>query len=112
MRIITPDTRAHAYYDWCSQRIAVRLFQNRGYSPVTRLIGAPVEMVEFNNDGRSQEPTFRLDPDAAQELMDALWDCGIRPGQAAGSAGQLDATQKHLDDMRAIAFAGLNIEKK
>ena len=39
---------------------------------------------------------------AAQQLMDSLWDAGIRPAGAAGSAGQLSAVEKHLNDMRAL----------
>ena len=50
------------------------------------------------------EPTFRLNMSEAQQLMDELWDCGLRPTEGTGSAGALAATQKHLDDMRQIAF--------
>lgn len=41
---------------------------------------------------------------AAQELVNSLWECGIRPAAAKGSAGQLSAVQYHLEDMRKIAF--------
>lgn len=50
------------------------------------------------------EPTFRLSPDEAQVLMDELWNTGIRPSDGAGSAGAMNATQKHLDDMRVLVF--------
>jgi hypothetical protein len=40
----------------------------------------------------------------AQELMDDLWRCGLRPTEGRGSAGALAATQNHLADMRAIAM--------
>lgn len=43
--------------------------------------------------------------------MDALWDAGLRPTGAAGSAGQLSAVQHHLDDMRAITFKQLGAEQ-
>jgi hypothetical protein len=46
-----------------------------------------------------------------QELVDDLWRAGIRPVDAAGSAGQLDATQHHLQDMRQIAFKVLGVDK-
>jgi hypothetical protein len=52
-------------------------------------------------------PTFAVsseDVTALQTLVDSLYDCGIRPTAAKGSAGQLDATQRHLDDMRALVF--------
>ena len=48
--------------------------------------------------------TCRLGADAAQELMDSLWDCGLRPTEGAGSAGQLAAVKAHLDDMRTLVF--------
>ena len=46
----------------------------------------------------------------AQELMDMLWDCGLRPAQSKSSAGQVEAIQRHLADMRTIAFNRLEIE--
>lgn len=53
------------------------------------------------------EPTFRLRIEQAQRLMDELWNCGLRPSEGTGSAGALAATQKHLNDMRQIAFSAL-----
>ena len=35
-----------------------------------------------------------------QELMDNLWQVGIRPTEGTGSAGSLLATQEHLKDLR------------
>jgi hypothetical protein len=67
-------------------------------------------MEPIADEGQAQEPFVRLDREAAQELMDDLWQCGVRPAGAAGSVGQLDATRKHLADIRAIAFAKLEIE--
>lgn len=48
---------------------------------------------------------------AAQQLMDDLWRGGIRPSEGSGSAGQLAATERHLADMKAIAFAKLGIKQ-
>lgn len=42
--------------------------------------------------------------EAAQQLVNSLWEVGIRPSAAKGSAGQLSAVQYHLEDMRKIAF--------
>jgi hypothetical protein len=47
-------------------------------------------------------PTVQLDKHAAQKLMDDLWDCGLRPSEGSGSAGQLAAVQNHLEDMRKL----------
>jgi hypothetical protein len=40
----------------------------------------------------------------AQILMDSLWDCGTRPSEGQGSAGQLAAVKYHLEDMRKLVF--------
>lgn len=50
---------------------------------------------------------IRLSHDDAQALVDELWLCGIRPSEGTGSAGSLAATERHLADMRRIAFAAL-----
>jgi hypothetical protein len=39
-----------------------------------------------------------------------LWNCGLRPTEGSGSAGSLAATQRHLDDMRTVAFHKLGIK--
>ena len=55
------------------------------------------------------EPTMLLTPDDAQGLMDELWNCGLRPSEGTGSAGSLAATERHLKDMKTIAFHALKI---
>jgi hypothetical protein len=57
------------------------------------------------------QPTFRLYRHEAQELIDMLWNCGLRPTQGKSSAGQLDAVERHLADMRAVAFTKLEIKQ-
>lgn len=49
--------------------------------------------------------TQSLELAAAQELMDSLWQCGLRPTEGAGSAGALAATERHLADLRQICFS-------
>lgn len=56
------------------------------------------------------EPFVEIDQQAAQQLMDELWNCGLRPSEGSGSAGQAAAMQRHLDDMKAIAFHALKIK--
>ncbi|MFA7100692.1 MAG: hypothetical protein WC196_02875 [Bacilli bacterium] len=55
------------------------------------------------------EPFASIDTHQAQKLMDDLWDCGLRPSEGTGSAGQLRSTQDHLADMRKIVFKKLGI---
>ena len=33
------------------------------------------------------DPVATLEQDQAQNLMDTLWDCGLRPSEGTGSAG-------------------------
>jgi hypothetical protein len=55
-----------------------------------------------------EEPSFSMDKDAAQQLMDSLWTAGIRPSQSASGPhkNEMDATLRHLDDMRHLVFKG------
>lgn len=59
---------------------------------------------EKSEEGLSIEPTFSLQSEEVQELMDRLWQLGFRPSEGTGSAGALAATQKHLEDMRRLVF--------
>ncbi len=74
--------------------------REKGYAYVTDLIITYDE----NNHGRVIDPTFKLSYEDAQQLMDDLWQCGLRPSEGTGSAGALAATQEHLDDMRKLVF--------
>jgi hypothetical protein len=47
----------------------------------------------------------------AQALMDDLWNSGIRPTEGAGTAGAMRATERHIADLRAVAFKALGIEQ-
>lgn len=80
--------------------VALLLLEDRGGR---RFAPRPLELVEVP-EGESAEPTVTLSATAAQELMDDLWRCGLRPSEGAGSAGALAATERHLADMRAIAL--------
>lgn len=69
-----------------------------------RAVGKLVEMQAIPDDGAMHTPTMRLTLTAAQQLMDELWTCGIRPSEGQGSAGAMAATRDHLKDMQRIAF--------
>jgi len=57
--------------------------------------------------GSIVSPFVRLSIQEGQQLIDELWQCGLRPTEGTGSAGSLKATEIHLDDMRKIAFKKL-----
>lgn len=68
----------------------------------------PVTFVE-RADHEVVEPCITLTQHEAQQLMDELWQCGLRPSEGSGSAGSLAATERHLADMKKIAFHALKV---
>jgi hypothetical protein len=50
------------------------------------------------------QPPIRLSMVVGQELIDQLWQAGLRPSEGSGSAGSLKATERHLEDMRRLVF--------
>ena len=60
--------------------------------------------MESMPEGSWVDPFIKLSLEEAQEFMDSLYACGIRPSAATGSAGQLDSVKYHLEDMRKLVF--------
>ena len=58
------------------------------------------------------KPDYNIDysgnTDFIQSFVDAAWDAGIRPVQTKKPTGE---QEKHLEDMRTIAFKLLKIDK-
>lgn len=67
-------------------------------------VAKPVVFEKAGENDFYTEPALVLKNDVAQELMDELWRCGLRPSEGSGSAGSLAATERHLSDMKKIAF--------
>jgi hypothetical protein len=92
--------------------IALAFYADEGFDG--RILGLThTEWTEIA--GPSKQPylgeppvALRLDLEAAAELMDSLWAAGIRPREI-GNAGQLAAVERHLEDMRALIFAKLDV---
>lgn len=63
-------------------------------------------------EGAAAPPTFALDMDTAQGVMNQLWSMGLRPRDGAGSLAHVDAMKDHLDDLRRIAFARKKVPVK
>lgn len=66
---------------------------------------------ENPDDHYRREPTVVMHVSDAQVLMDSLWSAGLRPTQGKQSEGVTAAQGRHLEDMRAIAFAKLEVVK-
>lgn len=73
-----------------------------------RSFGVSIAMEE-KEEGFAVEPTVRISMDHAQTLMDDLWHSGLRPTEGAGSAGAIQAVERHVSDLRKIAFKALDI---
>lgn len=97
--------RAHREPMW-RDRIHIDLFVVRSADGVESVTHATViEMKPVNPDEATAfTPTFSLHMDEAQQLMDELWHCGLRPTEGTGSAGSLAATERHLKDLQRLVF--------
>ena len=72
--------------------------------PQNEAIGVDITMEKVERGAQWPQPTMTLKYREAQALMDQLWSCGLRPSEGSGSAGSLAATERHLEDMRALVF--------
>ncbi|MDH3325886.1 MAG: hypothetical protein OEM38_04115 [Gammaproteobacteria bacterium] len=73
-------------------------------------IAEPLLFKTPENEAMCVEPFMKIDIQTAQQFMDELWQCGLRPTEGTGSAGSFAAQEKHLQDMRTITFKKLNID--
>ena len=86
--------------DWASQRLNV-WFACKGEGKTA--LAEPLVFKE-HEEMAICIPTAQIEPTQAQQLMDSLWNCGVRPSEGSGSAGQLAAVNRHLEDMRTLVF--------
>lgn len=91
-------TRQPAYW---GDDIEIRIIDKETRTACKTIVMEPIK------DGEHLPIPVCLSVEMAQGLMNSLWDCGLRPMAAAGSVGQLSATERHLEDMRRIAFGCL-----
>lgn len=103
MAIMTPFIRvlAHRSYLTFGVSLLVCRFGNGDQTPTE--IAAPLTFEPYDQTSVA-EPTLTLRDDQAQQLMDALWDAGIRPTAGHGSVGALKQAEDHIESLRKIAF--------
>lgn len=72
-------------------------------------IAGPVEFdlqeVPPAERGLEKEPTFTLDLDLAQTLMDAMWAEGLRPSSGHGGTAEVQALHKHIEFAERVTSA-------
>jgi hypothetical protein len=69
-----------------------------------KAVAASVTMVAIEPQQILPDWGIRLTKEAAQELMDNMYRCGVRPTAEEGNAGSLASTKYHLEDMRRLVF--------
>jgi hypothetical protein len=89
-------------------RINLYAFQKKG----ANRFGAQPLVFQAVEYAETLSPFVEIENRHAQQLMDDLWDAGIRPSEGTGSAGTLAATQQHLADIKTVAFHALKIPVK
>lgn len=98
------EIRATRRPAWTGDGIEIRIGNPERHEFVTGL------QVGVLKEGDYAPAAVTLKVEQAQQLMDSLWDCGLRPSEGTGSAGALAAVERHLADMKRIAFHALKIE--
>ena len=68
-------------------------------------------IMETREQGYSQNPALQISWDAAQKLIDQLWNNGLRPRDLRYQSDALNMQNEHLKDMRKIAFKFLKIDE-
>ena len=71
-------------------------------------VAKPIVMIPYNV-GETVEPTFTLTNFECQALMDSLYKLGYRPADGKYIGGELIAVREHLNDLRKVITAKLNI---
>lgn len=73
---------------------------------ITHAVALPFTFKTLSPEDEGMIPpeSFSLSTGDAQAFMDELWRVGLRPTEGSGSAGSLAATERHLQDMRALVF--------
>lgn len=93
------ELKFYSHYNVASDCIDLFIKDETKKSVATKII-----FESYTPGDRMVSPVLSLEHSEAQRLMDSLWDAGIRPIAAKGSAGQLEATKYHLEDMRKLVF--------
>ena len=100
----------HAEYRDYRRNVALYCFQSRGDSGVPVNFVATVDS-EYK-EGDVTEPSLTLRDYEAQQLIDELWNIGLRPSQVDSSPNHIAALNAHLQDLRKLVFHEKSSEEK
>lgn len=76
-------------------------------------IVAPIALISEDIGTTATQPTVsaELGEEFLRACLNTAWDLGLRPDGYMDVRESMKATAAHLQDMRAIAFGKLNVEK-
>lgn len=117
-KIANRKTRVFACHDLPSQRIDLYGRQYYDVGGVRQIRTATSVLFEAELSEGVIQPMLRLELEEAQELLQSLWDCGLRPrvdpmpkvDMSASLENELKARhaaalERHLEDMRKLVFS-------
>jgi len=101
----------HAEPRWQAHGIMLHFYERQQNGDISLLSGLQFTTVK---EGESVEPqeSIVMPLETAQELIDSLWQCGLRPSEGSGSAGSLKATENHLKDLQTLSWRLLSIVER
>ena len=67
--------------------------------PITMYVPPPEE------EGITKSPFMVLDSDAAQNLLDQLYEAGVRPSHGVDKGDVILAKDEHIKDLRTLVFS-------
>lgn len=73
-----------------------------GIMSIDEAINIQLKTLTPEDVGVERAPLLELEPEAAQNLMDQLYQAGLRPSDTPNTASALAATEHHLNDMRKM----------
>ena len=93
------EIRINRTPQWLHDGLEVRIldFSNKSYCQMITMVP--------KMEGQYIEPCMNLSMEQGQRLIDQLWECGLRPTEGTGSAGQKAAMESHINDLQKIVFA-------
>lgn len=92
------------------QAIALHVRVKNAAGAVAFLKDLIVETLPDDHDfAQIQDAPIYLNDDAAQSLMDELWNCGVRPRDGSGSNATAMEAQAHIKDLQQFALRLLSI---
>ena len=103
------------HIDWAPEQYAYRVWA-MGSGPGKKVMYlSDMEFTEIDNPelhpGKMPDvrPFYIKERGFLQALVDAAWREGIKPEALQADASEIGATKRHLDDMRTIVAAKMNV---